>query len=61
MHQSQYHCGLTKREYIATACLQGLLAAQIHGFTDVPSKGPFARLARDAADALLAELESNNP
>lgn len=47
--------GMTLRDYFAGQALAGLLASQIHGMTNVPSKGPFARLAFDAADAMLAE------
>lgn len=47
--------GMTLRDWFAGQALAGLLASQIHGMTNVPSKGPFARLAFDAADAMLAE------
>lgn len=47
--------GMTLRDYFAGQALAGLLASQIHGMTNMPSKGPFARLAFDAADAMLAE------
>ena len=47
--------GMSLRDYFAGQALAGLLASQIHGMTNVPSKGPFARLAFDAADAMLAE------
>jgi len=49
------HLGMSLRDYFAGQALAGLLASQIHGMTNVPSKGPFARLAFDAADAMLAE------
>lgn len=48
--------GMSKREYIATHIMAGLLAAQIHGFNNDPSKQGWAEMSVRAADALLAEL-----
>lgn len=53
--------GLTIREHFAAMAMQGLLAAQIHGFTDVPAKGPYASMAVGMADALIAELAKVKP
>ena len=43
------------RNEFAGQALSGLLASQIHGMTNMPSKLPFATIAYDAADAMLAE------
>lgn len=53
--------GMPLRDWFAGMALQGILAAQIHGMNDVPSKGPFARLAYDAADSMLAFREPKLP
>ena len=53
--------GLTIREYFAALAMQGILAAQIHGMNNMPSKGPFAAIAVDAADSLIAELNKEPP
>ncbi|HBP6017200.1 hypothetical protein OLM90_17175 [Pseudomonas aeruginosa] len=45
--------GMTLRDYFAAKAMQGLLAAQIHGFIDTPAKGPFASMAYEMADAML--------
>lgn len=49
--------GMTLRDYFAAKALQGLLAAQIHGFNDSPDKGPFASMSYAMADAMLKERE----
>jgi hypothetical protein len=49
--------GMTLREYYAGLAMQGILAAQIHGFNDQPSNGPFACMSVQMADALIAELQ----
>ena len=49
----------TTRDLFAAFALIGLLAAQIHGFNDSPAKGPFARMAYDMADAMLAAREGS--
>lgn len=46
--------GASLRDYFAAKALQGLLAAQVHGFNDQPAKGPFASMAYEMADAMLA-------
>lgn len=51
--------GMTLRDYFAAKAMQGLLAAQIHGFNDSPANGPFARLAYEMADAMLKTREGN--
>ena len=51
------HCGLTKREMMAMAAMQGLLTNSSGGYSD------YKHMAQDAvtaADTLLAELEHNN-
>lgn len=48
---------ITKRELFAAMAMQGLLASQIHGMPNMPSKLPFAAIALDAADALIAALK----
>lgn len=45
------------RDYFAAKAMQGLLAAQIHGFNDRPANGPFASMAYEMADAMLKERE----
>ena len=45
------------RDYFAAKAMQGLLAAQIHGFTDSPANGPFASMAYEMADTMLKERE----
>lgn len=47
--------GLTKRELFAAMCLQGIMSQAGLGNPDMTKQA--ARLARFAADALLAELE----
>lgn len=49
--------GMTLRDYFAAKAMQGLLAAQIHGFNDRPANGPFASMAYEMADAMLAARE----
>ena len=49
--------GATLRDYFAAKAMQGLLAAQVHGFNDQPAKGPFASMAYEMADAMLAARE----
>ena len=46
--------GASLRDYFAAKAMQGLLAAQVHGFNDQPAKGPFASMAYEMADAMLA-------
>ena len=41
--------GMTLRDRFAGLAMQGLLAAQIYGFNDRPSKGPFASMAYEMA------------
>ena len=53
--------GLTVREHFAALAMQGILAAQIHGMNNMPSEGPFAAIAVNAADALIAELNKEPP
>lgn len=48
--------GLTKREYFAAIALQGVLA----GDMNIPDRADTARIAREFADALLAELEKGS-
>ena len=43
------------RDYFAAKAMQGLLAAQVHGFNDQPAKGPFASMAYEMADAMIKE------
>lgn len=45
--------GMSLRDYFAAKAMQGLLAAQIHGFNDQPAKGPFASMAYEMADAMM--------
>lgn len=53
-----YNCnGLTKREYIATACLQGLLSDTKNGVATVNQGTQLNVLAVAFADELLEELE----
>lgn len=49
--------GMTLRDYFAAKAMQGLLAAQIHGFNDRPANGPFASMAYEMADAMLKARE----
>lgn len=44
---------ITLRDWFAGLAMQGLLAAQIHGFNDRPANGPFASMAYEMADAML--------
>lgn len=50
--------GMTLRDYFAAKAMQGLLAAQIHGFNDRPANGPFASMAYEMADAMLKAREN---
>ena len=59
--------GLTKREYIATHALQGLLTNGAHALTLTESPSGlviqpdlFAKVAADMADALLARLKERS-
>lgn len=53
-----YHCnGLTKREYIATACLQGLLSDARHIVANAKTTTRLIQVAIAYADELLRELE----
>ena len=45
--------GMSLRDYFAAKAMQGLLAAQVHGFNDQPAKGPFASMAYEMADAMI--------
>ena len=45
------------RDYFAAKAMQGLLAAQVHGFNDQPAKGPFASMAYEMADAMIKARE----
>lgn len=54
----QHTEGMTLRDYFAAKAMQGLLAAQIHGFNDRPAKGPFASMAYEMADAMLKAREN---
>ena len=47
------YAGMTLRDYFAAKAMQGLLAAQVHGFNDQPAKGPFASMAYEMADAMM--------
>lgn len=49
--------GMSLRDYLAAKAMQGLLAAQIHGFNDRPANGPFASMAYEMADAMLKARE----
>ena len=49
--------GMTLRDWFAGLAMQGLLAAQIHGFTDRPANGPFASMSYEMADAMLKARE----
>lgn len=51
---------LSLRDYFAAMAMQGLLAAQVHGFTDSPAKGPFASMAYEMADAMLKAREQED-
>jgi hypothetical protein len=50
--------GMSLRDYFAAKAMQGLLAAQIHGFNDRPANGPFASMAYEMADAMIKTRES---
>lgn len=45
------------RDYFAAKAMQGILAAQIHGFNDRPANGPFASMAYEMADAMIKARE----
>ena len=45
------------RDWFAGLAMQGILAAQIHGFNDSPANGPFASMAYEMADAMLKARE----
>ena len=47
--------GISLRDYFAAKAMQGLLASQIHGFSNTLSEGPWATMAYNMADAMLAE------
>ena len=49
--------GMSLRDWFAAKAMQGLLAAQIHGFNDSPANGPFASMAYEMADAMLKARE----
>jgi hypothetical protein len=49
---------ITLRDWFAGLAMQGLLAAQIHGFNDRPANGPFASMAYEMADAMLKAREA---
>lgn len=49
--------GMSLRDWFAGKAIQGLLAAQIHGFNDRPANGPFASMAYEMADAMLKARE----
>lgn len=53
--------GMTLRDYFAAKAMQGLLAAQIYGFNDRPANGPFASMAYEMADAMLAARKEAKP
>ena len=53
------YAGMPLRDYFAAKAMQGLLAAQVHGFNDQPAKGPFASMAYEMADAMLAARKPN--
>ncbi len=48
--------GLTKREYIATQALIGVLALHVASSLPVPEPEPAAQMTVDYADALISEL-----
>lgn len=53
--------GMTLRDWFAAKALQGLLAAQIHGFNnDWFADGTFARMAYEMADAMLKVRENKS-
>jgi hypothetical protein len=56
--QSLIYLGLTKREYFAAMALQGYIAA---GGNGMPSPQHLAVYATTTADALLNELDKNQP
>ena len=45
--------GMLLRDWFAGLAMQGILAAQIHGFNDQPANGPFADMSYQMADAML--------
>jgi hypothetical protein len=45
-----FNPAMSLRDYFAAKAMQGLLAAQVHGFNDSPSNGPFARMAPGGAE-----------
>ena len=47
--------GMTLWDWYAAAAMQGIMAAQVHGFIDQPANGPFADMAGKMADAMLTE------
>lgn len=49
--------GVPMRDWFAGLAMQGILAAQIHGFNDRPANGPFASMAYEMADAMLKARE----
>ena len=49
--------GMSLRDWFAGMAMQGLLAAQIHGFNDRPANGPFASMAYEMADAMIKARE----
>lgn len=49
--------GMSLRDWFAGLAMQGLLAAQIHGFNDSPANGPFTSMAYEMADAMLKAKE----
>lgn len=49
--------GMSLRDWFAGLAMQGLLAAQIHGFNDRPANGPFASMAYEMADAMIKARE----
>ena len=52
--------GMSLRDWFAGLAMQGLLAAQIHGFNDRPANGPFASMAYEMADAMLKAREDED-
>lgn len=57
-HGNGAQVGISIRDYFAAKAMQGLLAAQIHGFNDRPANGPFASMAYEMADAMLKAREN---
>lgn len=58
--QIESYSGLTKRQWYAGMAMQGLLAAQIHGFNDTSARGPFVSMAFEIADAMLQHEENED-